>query len=989
MVLWNVRPRWLLAFAVAGLFAFSVRAEEPTLPSSQTQAVPSQQTPSLMIPPGLPRYDLSLRLDIDRRQVSARERVVFTNRSSRPTNQLVFHVYPRYRIPDADRMVLAKTLEMLRLSPEEGMDPIGQRMDVGAVRVDGHPSTFTYDPGDPTILVVPLPTPVPPGGSATADLDFTLDLPDTWGRWGHRDGITYLVNWYPVLAHHDDGGWQRTPFVPWHQPFYQEAGTYNVTVELPREQVIASTGRIVQREQLGAQGQRVRIVSGPARDFALVCSARFQTWEREASGVTVRVHGLPEHEKNALHALEFACEVIPLYQRWFGPYPDREFEIAPSFFGWNGNECSGLVLLDDRVMRLPQFGVRYIDHLVTHETCHQWWWNVVGTDGYAETFMDEGLVNGFTALRLDEKYGRNAPLIVWPRGLGWLPSIGREDLRLAGYYGWRARGNTGPVVQDLGEMKNLNTLFSLAYDRGGKVVQMIHNRLGEERFFAFFRQLYHSYAYRTIHVADLERELAAFDPDGGWPEFFQGWVHSHEETDWAVDTVRVESGRVADPLIRRVSVELLQNGAMQEPTVLLCRSPEGEIRVPIWPDADARYEVPGATVERRGDQRWLVTFDAPGVPEQVEVDPDHALLDAVPENNRWRREWRTKFTPALTPLDLAPQFNAYDRTSIVVGPFVDQYARAGLKAGAQHIDRWDLTGWAGVEPALSEVIFGGQARLLNWPGPYWTAGVFYEEGLYNFYNDKRHSGGRAFIRKRLIESSSAILEDPGFYEFYLGTGYAFWAGDDGRPVNHPLTALGGRFRLSTLFPYWDPVEGRLLEATAEYGPAGIGNQHEYVRVTGEWGRVWSFPEAPWRFLARSRFALRTYGGWAWPDTDTYFRLGGGRRLRALDLVTEEGSSVWLTTAEWRFPLYRDIHYDVADHILSPKHLYGVAFLDVGQSYFNGQWGPVVYGPGFGLRLDVTLFAFLERVTIRLDLAQPIGLNPSRGPILWFGFNQVF
>ncbi len=35
-------------------------------------------------------------------------------------------------------------------------------------------------------------------------------------------------------------------------------------------------------------------------------------------------------------------------------------------------------------------------------------------------------------------------------------------------------------------MGNLGALFSLAYDRGGKVVGMIHNRLGEDRFFAFF-----------------------------------------------------------------------------------------------------------------------------------------------------------------------------------------------------------------------------------------------------------------------------------------------------------------------------------------------------------------------------------------------------------------------------------------------------------------------------------------------------------------------
>src|SRR5262249_52844103 len=222
------------------------------------------------------------------------------------------------------------------------------------------------------------------------------------------------------------------------------------------------------------------------------------------------------------------------------PSYDDEFEVAPSYFGWTGNECSGLVLIDERVMRLPAAGERYIDHLVTHETCHQWWWNVVGSDGYAETFMDEGLVNGFTALRLDAKYGRNAPLIAWPRWLGWLPSIGREDLRLSGYYGWRAGGGNGPVIQDLKAMGNLMTLFSLAYDRGGKVIAMIENRLGEERVFAFWRTVYRDYAWETLRYADLRRALDEFDPEGEWPKFLDAWLVEHAETDWSVERVRAE-----------------------------------------------------------------------------------------------------------------------------------------------------------------------------------------------------------------------------------------------------------------------------------------------------------------------------------------------------------------------------------------------------------------------------------------------------------------
>ncbi len=88
---------------------------------------------------------------------------------------------------------------------------------------------------------------------------------------------------------------------------------------------------------------------------------------------------------------------------------------------------------------------------------------------------------------------------------------------------------------------------------------------------------------------------------------------------------------------------------------------------------------------------------------------------------------------------------------------------------------------------------------------------------------------------------------------------------------------------------------------------------------------------------------------------------------------------------------------MVDHVFFFKNLYGVAFADVGQSYLGRTWGPVVFGPGVGLRLDVSLFSFLERATLRMDLAQPVYLDGQRpadhpgqgGPVLWFGLNQVF
>jgi hypothetical protein len=50
---------------------------------------------------------------------------------------------------------------------------------------------------------------------------------------------------------------------------------------------------------------------------------------------------------------------------------------------------------------------------------------------------------------------------------------------------------------------------------------------------------------------------------------------------------------------------------------------------------------------------------------------------------------------------------------------------------------------------------------------------------------------------------------------------------------------------------------------------------------------------------------------------------------------------------------------------------------------------VVHGVGVGLRVDVALFAFLERAVLRVDIAQPLGIGTGLGPVLWFGLNQVF
>src|SRR6185312_2327062 len=73
--------------------------------------------------------------------------------------------------------------------------------------------------------------------------------------------------------------WQPTPFLPWHQPFFNEAAHYRVRATLPADQQIACTGSIVARRRLGDDRQQVDILAPGVRDFAFLCSARYRVFD--------------------------------------------------------------------------------------------------------------------------------------------------------------------------------------------------------------------------------------------------------------------------------------------------------------------------------------------------------------------------------------------------------------------------------------------------------------------------------------------------------------------------------------------------------------------------------------------------------------------------------------------------------------------------------------------------------------------------------------
>jgi hypothetical protein len=1005
------------------------------------------------IPAWLPRYDLDIHLDTDQHWAHVRQRVTFTNRYQRPADELVFNAHSHYQIPSGDLGFLAKMLEILRLAPSEGLDldkAAGPPLQVRKITLDQADLPFYYaEPVYPdkkiedhkpcapqlvrggmeekaTVLIVPLPKAVVQGESVTIEVEFDFRLPQKQGRWGQWMGVTTLSNWLPVLAVYDDCGWQPVPFIPWHQPWFNEAGIYSARVTLPCEQQLGCTAPVAAVTQRADGFKQVDFVPCCARDFAFLCSARYQEFLGQAGPVQVRCVALPEHAYYAQEMVRAVCEAIPAYSQWFGPFPYPQFTIAESYFGWNGNECGGMVMIDERVFNMPHFAGGFVEYLLSHEVCHQWWYNAVGTNGYCETWMDEALAVYFSHLLMDKKHGRDNALLSFPKTLGWVPNIHRETYRYYSMYGTMGRGEATATVQPMPKYGHVVNLFSMCYDRGGKIVGMIADRLGESAFLDFMHLIYVKYQFRILRVEDFRRELNAYTGQN-WDEFFDHWLYHAGLTDWCVEKVKIQTIRPSAHAVPRagsffaalhkrpasgedayrVTVLLHQKADYNEPTLLGIRLDDGDgyqIRIPIHPqDQVVELDNPPARIETLPKNRVRVEVILGCKPTQIAVDPDQVLVDRDPSNNYWKPPIRVRFAPIYTMIEETDVTAAYDRWNALFGlgvwgpayndPWYTRSTLVGLRAGLYRTQEFSGGAYLGYRTDDRAIITGIDGLLDHWPWPRTQVGFNAERSLTSINNDDgRHSDrGVVFGRYVFQYGSSLYLPPMEYLEAFTAVQ------NDNLPLpryptvgtNHfdEQTSVGLHFHLDYLTPYWDPEGGFALDSTYTSGLPILGEKQAFNRIDGQFSTVKGLPDwlGP---LSQTRLAARIYGAAGLPSNGQYYTMGGAELFRGFDLSERQGNVVWVGSLEWRVPVIQHVNWDVCDHVVGARNISLAAFYDVGDAYVNGHsMGPVAHALGAGVRVDIAWLSLIERMTLRFDVAQTI--NVASPLQFWFGVRMPF
>ena len=213
----------------------------------------------------------------------------------------------------------------------------------------------------------------------------------------------------------------------------------------------------------------------------------------------------PQNKEEGFADFAIATEIMEYLVAQYGPYPFDKLANVQSKTRFGGMENAGNIFYHQNSVT----GTGEIEGLIVHEMVHQWFGNSATEMNWHHLWLSEGFATYLTNLYFADKYGRET----------FLDRI-QKDRELVIKY---AKSNLEPLIDT--EVKNyLKLLNPNSYQKGGWLLHMIRNRIGDRHFRQSLREYYNRFQYSNALSEDFEKvveEVSGEDLSG----FFQQWLY--------------------------------------------------------------------------------------------------------------------------------------------------------------------------------------------------------------------------------------------------------------------------------------------------------------------------------------------------------------------------------------------------------------------------------------------------------------------------------
>ena len=485
-----------------------------------------------------------------------------------------------------------------------------------------------------TLMKVDLARPLPPRGRQVLDIAWSFPFGPNSNRMGIEliDGsyVYEVAQWYPRLAVYDDvRGWNTEQYLGQGE-FYLEYGSFDVSLSVPANMLVAATGTLQNPAQVLTATQRARLARARASDSTVVIRGKDEiadpasrplsrsgrlTWRFTADSVrdfawaaarhfvwdAARANGgktlamsfyPPSAEPIWNQSTQYVRFAVENYSSWYRyPYP-----VAINVNGIEGGmEYPMIVFCHNRTDPQALFSV------TDHEIGHTWFPMIVGSNERLYAWMDEGFNTFMNHYNWDKKY----------------PGTYNRRADPGLYISFALSGKEEPIMTPADRIRG--SLSTTAYTKPGLGLVLLRDHLiGPERFDPAFREYIRRWAYKHPTPADFFRSIEdGVGEDLSW--FWRSWFYTTETLDQAVDSVTVSDSAGMGSLIY-----LRSAGQMPMPVELDLAMDDGSTQhlslpVEVW----------------YGGNRYTVLVPGPKKVVGATIDGAKIYPDVRRENNAW------------------------------------------------------------------------------------------------------------------------------------------------------------------------------------------------------------------------------------------------------------------------------------------------------------------------------------------------------------------
>jgi aminopeptidase N len=305
----------------------------------------------------------------------------------------------------------------------------------------------------------------------------------------------------------------------------------------------------------------------------------------EVSHIPVYSWVYPEDRNKGFYDYAPAVEILGWFIKNWGPYAYKKLANVQSKTIFGGLENANTIFYSENSVT----GTRKNEGLLTHEIAHQWFGNMATETDWPHLWLSEGFATYMTILYFENKYGRDTARYM----------LAEDRAQVIAFTKTKMRPVVDTTVTDYMQLLNANS-----YQKGGWVLHMLRQQLGDSAFHRGIRTYYARYAGKNASTDDLRKVLEEISKKD-LKQFFKQWLytagHPVLEVSWKYDEGK-----------KMIAVTITQK--------------QGQVfQFPLEISLNTGAKKQNKTVQVR-DRETTINIASTIAPQQVTLDPETKLL---------------------------------------------------------------------------------------------------------------------------------------------------------------------------------------------------------------------------------------------------------------------------------------------------------------------------------------------------------------------------